>query len=512
MSSLKSFTLQSPGTLGLNTQDNDTVQDPRYATEALNCVISKNGLLEARKGGSRLNASAATGTPDLDVVYSYVTDAGVEHIISAGGNKLWTGTTSLTDKTGALTVTNDNWQFHNCDGEVFGYNDGSDAGVYWDGGAGAFLTIASKGTAASVPTDCYTHLYAYGRSWYAGTTNKSIVYYSDLLIPEAFTGGSSGNIDLNSVWSNSNDVIVALSVHNNNLVIFCERSIVIYGNADNISNIYLVEVVSSNGCIARDSIQTVGNDIFYLANDGVRSLSRTVLQDNMPLAQISAPIRDDLIVSINGVTDYLTVRSVYNEQNGFYLLNFPGDKIYCCDVRLAEQGVFRWTTWDLTCGGVATGISSDDELYFGLNGGFVGKYTGYYDTDTSAGTVDQTYQMKFRSAWIDSGVQTMKCIWKKIAWTLSSKENIQATITWAFDFISSEKSQTKALSGAGASKYGSFKYGSGTKFGGESLKRRFDVNLMGTGSVIKIGFQTVIDGGKVAFNRADVFFKTGRIR
>ena len=66
--------------------------------------------------------------------------------------------------------------------------------------------------------------------------------------------------------------------------------------------------------------------------------------------------------------------------------------------------------------------------------------------------------------------------------------------------------------GAGAALYGSPTYGDGTKYGGENIKKRFDVNISGTGSIIRVGFQTVINGGKVAFNKADLFFKTGRIR
>jgi hypothetical protein len=500
MSRLNTFTLQSPGTLGLNTQDQDTVQDPRYATQALNCVISRNGLLESRKGAQKANATAATGTPTLDVVYSYMEDDGTENIISTGGNKIWVGTSTLTDKTGALTVTDDNWQFQNYAGEVFGYN-GTNPPIYWDGGAGAFLTIASKGTAAGVVSSG-VHLSAFGRSWVVDTTSTSTINYSDLLIPEDFTGGSSGTIDLNSVWTHSNDTIVALAVHNNNLVIFCERSIVIYGSADNINNLYLVEVISSNGCIARDSVQTVGNDIFYLANDGVRSLSRTVLQDNMPMGQISAPIRDEMIDAINSAT-LTTVRSTYNEQQGFYLIQL-GEVTYCCDVRLAEQGVFRWTKWDLPCYGLATSNSTDDALYFGMAAGFLATYDEYLD-------LTDTYVMKYRSGWVDVGVQTSKCLWKRALWYIASLANIQATTTWAFDFNETENSQSKSLIGSPAPVYGTAVYGTAS-FGGNYEKQQLSYQLTKTGSIIRLGFQSVVNGGKFAFNKIDLFFKTGHIR
>lgn len=498
--------MQSPGTLGLNTQDQDSVQDPRYATQALNCVISKNGLLESRQGSSKLNGTAATGTPTFDVVYSYMEDDGTEHIILAGGNKLWEwASPSMVDLTGALTVTSDDWQFHTYKGEVFGYN-GVDAPIYWDGSGAAFLTIASKGTAAGIVSSA-AHLSAFGRSWVVDTTSPSTINYSDLLVPEDFTNGSAGTIDLNSVWAQSNDTIVALAVHNNNLVIFCQRSIVIYGSADYINNLYLVEVISSNGCIARDSIQTVGNDIFYLANDGVRSLSRTVLQDNMPMGQISSPIRDDMIHDINGC-DTTKVRSTYNEQQGFYLINFPNasnvDVVWCCDVRLADQGIFRWTDWNLQAWGLATSNSTDDALYFGMAGGFLGKYDEYLDLASS-------YVMKYRSAWTDIGAQTSKCIWKKALWYIASLVNVQATTTWSFDFNETEDSQSKDIVGSPAPVYGTAVYGT-DYYGGNYEKQQLSYQLSKSGSIIRLGFQATVNGGKFAFNKIDLFFKAGRIR
>ena len=507
MARLNSFTLQSPGTLGLNTQDRDEVQDPKYATQADNCVIARNGLLECRKGFAKTNATAATGTPILDVVFSYIEDNGDENIILAGGNKLWVGTTTLTDITAALTVTSDNWQFMNYGGEVFGYN-GADAPVYY-AGSGTFATIASKGTAAGIVSSG-VHLSAFGRSWVVDTTTPSQINYSDLLIPEDFTGGSSGTIDLNNVWPYSNDTITALAVHNNNLVIFCERSIVIYGNANDINNIYLVEVINSNGCISRDSVQNIGDDILYLSSDGVRSLARTVIQDNMPMAEISAPVRDDIIDTINAETASL-VKSTYNEKEGFYLLNFPTPGVqWVCDVRQAKQGIYRWTKWDAAINGVCT--SKDYTLYSGLAAGYLSKYSEYYDTDTSDGGIDKTYVMKYRSGWIDVGLSTSKAAWKKMVWYILSLANIQPSVTWAYDFnTSKEYSASKSVSGSNPPVYGTATYGTAT-YGGDYVPGRYTFQMQSVGSILRLGYQSAVGGGKQAFNKVDLFLKTGRIR
>lgn len=505
--SLRNMVLQSPGTLGLNTQNTDRVQDPQYATEANNCVISKNGLLESRKGFKKFNNSAAVGTPTFDVVYSYLTDSGTEHIISCGGNLIYTGS-AMTDKTPTVAPTGDDWHFQSYEGEVIGYQDGH-APIYWDGGAGVFLPLSGKAAAAGIVQSPW-HLAAWGRSWVNDTTNLSQINYSDLLIPEAFTGGTSGSIDMDKVWPYSNDTIVCCAQHNNNLIIFCYRSIIVYSGADDPSSMVVSDIINSNGCVARDSVQNVGNDIFYLANDGVRSLARTVLQDNMPMNEISAPIREDIIASINSAT-LTSVRSTYNEKHGFYIINFPGDKAYVCDVRRAQEGIFRWTTWDADIYGLTTSYTLDDELYAGLTLGFVGTYEGYNDTNTTTGNIDATYIMKYRSGWVDAGLEAMKGIWKKAVWYVQSLINVQVSTTWGFDFSDEEDSYTKDIVGGTASVYGTDVYGTGT-YGSASTKQAINIPLSKTGSVIKLGFQSVVDSGSFAFNKIDLFVKQGHRR
>lgn len=510
-SALQSISLQSPGTLGLNTQDKDNVQDPRYATEALNCVISGNGLLEARKGAKRLNATPATGADKATVMYSYVQDDGTEFIISCSNNMIWVGTSTLTNKTGTLTITLDRWQFQTYKGEVFGYQE-SHAPIYWDGGAGNFVLLSTKGTAAGlVNSPC--HHAAFGRSWVVDPSNPSVVKYSDLLVPEDFNAAGAGSIDLNNVWPYSNDTITTIASHNNNLIIFCEKSIVIYGNADVIANIALVEVIRDIGCVARDSIQTVGDDIFFLANDGVRSLARTILQDNMPQKEISAPVRDDLISNIDDC-DLGLVRSTYNEKEGFYALTissllFGSLKQYVCDVRLSDKGIYRWTEWGGDFYSFETSKANTDKLYIGLAGGYIAEYDGYYDTDTSDGGVDLAYAIKYRSGWIDAGLGAVKAVWKKAVYYIKTRINNPFTATWSFDFKTDESSQTKDMTAGTAAVYGTATYGTGT-YGGDVNRNETTISMSKTGSIVKVGFQSNVKDGEFGFNRINLFFKAGK--
>jgi len=72
------------------------------------------------------------------------------------------------------------------------------------------------------------------------------------------------------------------------------------------------------GCPAGRTVQDIGNDQIYLANDGVRLLSRTQL-DKLRVGVISDPIRD-IIDSIN--QDAISTANGWFEQ-GLYVLNIP---------------------------------------------------------------------------------------------------------------------------------------------------------------------------------------------
>ena len=218
---LQKLTLQSPGTLGLNTEQMDDVLDPRYATLAQNCVIDRNGRLAARNGYTHYKATAATGTPTFEKLHSFITSANAEVIIGAGGSKLWDCEQNPpNDLTAALTVTDDNWQFANFESEVYGYQAGHDP-VYWTGAGNFALVSAHAGAAGIVQgTAC---LAAFGRMWVVDH-DETTLRYSDLLVLEDFTNGSARSIDLYTGCIGGDNRMIGLGVIHNNLFIFFKKS------------------------------------------------------------------------------------------------------------------------------------------------------------------------------------------------------------------------------------------------------------------------------------------------
>lgn len=557
------ISLQSPGSLGLNTEDQDDVLDHRYATTAYNCVLSRNGRIESREGWVALNSASLPGNPTIDVVHSYVSDSGTEVLVSAGGNKVFTGDTVLTDSTGSLAVTEDNWQFQNAQGNCYGVQSLHEP-IFWNG-SGDFEYLVDQNTAWAastvkaagdlvIPTtrngyyyECTTAnttndtegepawsttlggtttetdgvvwttrqipqsnvaLTAYGRLWLSDDTT---IYYSDLLIPSSFdTGGttdvgSAGKIDLNTVWVTSNDSIVALSVHNNFLIILCKKSVIVYSGIDNITNLALSEVIENIGCMARDTVQSIGQDLLWLSEEGVRSLGRTILQNNMPLSTISEKVRSSIVSDSSSYDDLSDVRSAYNERKGMYIITMPKNGlVYVFDVRLISKQVIRPFIWNsINPYGAVTRRNGD--LIFGMKSGKLGRYSGYLDNGL-------TYLMDYKSGWIDPGSNGMELIWKNMRFYIYSSYSLNVAGTWDYDFQTTESSQAKSLVplAGSVSEYNIAEYGVDEYGYGESTVE-VNFNLTGTGELIKIGFEAKINNGKVGVNKVTLKAKRGRI-
>ena len=112
---LQNITIAAPGFFGLNTQDSPIGLDPSFASIADNCVIDKSGRIAARKGWDEVstNGSAVLGTSrGIETVYEYVDKSGDKYVLSAGNNKIFSGTTTLVDVTRlpVILLQANNWK------------------------------------------------------------------------------------------------------------------------------------------------------------------------------------------------------------------------------------------------------------------------------------------------------------------------------------------------------------------------------------------------------------------
>lgn len=529
------------GFLGLNTQDNGVTLDSGFATKATNCIIDKSGRLGSRRGWTMVTTNNGDLNDDqyIESIHEVLSVAGSSTIISAGGGKFFTGTTTLTrlnvygpDSGGPVvlspqpTFTGNRWQWctmqenAGASAETYAvatqrgnialvYREGAHSGPYVLQRLGTDYGSKPSGVTTFDPDCCHA---AFGRVWVAGLTeNRTTVFYSQLLNPATFTGSGSGLLDISAVVG-GNDEIVAISSHNSYLVIFCKRNIVIYSGADTPSTITLADVIPGVGCVARDTVQQTGNDIVFLSASGLRSLSRTVQEKSMPLRELSLNIRDDLVTYIEGETD-INIKSVYFERDAFYLLVMPSLKqVFCFDLRrVLDNGAARVTVWD----GIipkAFCATVDRNLYIGEAGG-IGRYFGYSDNGT-------TYRMEYYTANTDFGSAFTLKLLKKAKVIVIASGTQDVVMKYGFDYRTDFTSRvyTKDFIGTGVN-YNIAEYSAlpgqtgytGAEYTSGIAIAEIDLNLGGSGKVLQFGVEATIDGAPVSLQQMTVYSKVGKM-
>ena len=522
-------TIAAPGFSGLNTQDSSIQLSSGFALEANNCVIDKYGRIGARKGWTKVNSSAAS-TGSFRAIYELVKDDGTV-VISAANNKIYTGTTTLTEAvvrngtdTGNLTytITDDNWQIAGMpydtgatpSGHAILVQAGHPALLYHKLGATAHAHTGAYGfqrlgdVATNLPvgytvTDFTPNVVmtSFGRVWVADIANdRQTVYFSDLLNPAEWKTGTSGYLDISEVVPN-NDPIVGLASHNGFLIIFCERHIVIYRNPVDPSSLVLEDVISGIGCIARDSIVSIGTDLMFLSSTGVQSLQRVVQEKSLPFRDVSKNVRDELLVN---VASELTknIKATYFPTDAFYLLALPSTGFtYCFDTRgVLENGGARVTIWKQIAP-TAFCVTQDRQLYIGKPG-YIGKYDTYEDDGAK-------YRMSYFTNYFDFGSATTNKILKRINVTAIGGSNQPIAIKWGYDYTRNYFSRGITLQRVELYEYGISEYNIATYTNGIALDTA-NIPASGSGNVLQLGFESDIDGTPLSIQKIDFALKTGK--
>jgi hypothetical protein len=521
--------IAAPGFFGLNTQDSSIQLTSGYALEAFNCVIDQYGRIGARKGWTKVNTSAAS-TGSFRAIYELVKDDG-NVVLSAANNKLYSGTTTLTELAVrnstdsanlTYTITDDNWQISGMpydtgatpSGHAILVQAGHPVLVYHKLGATAHAHTGSYGLqrlgdiASNLPgsytvTDFTPNcvMTSFGRVWVADISgDRQTVYFSDLLNPAEWKTGTSGYLNISEVVPN-NDPITAIASHNGKLIIFCERHIVIYDNPTDPSALVLSDVINGVGCIARDSVASIGTDILFLSQTGVQSLLRTVQEKSLPFRDISKNVRDSLISNVNSET-LKNIKAVYYPTDAHYLLALPSTGFtYCFDTRgVLENGGARVTIWkDMKP--TAFNLTQNKELYIG-KAGYIGKYNGYQDNGV-------TYRMSYYTNYFDFGQPATTKMMKKINLVAIGGSAQAIAFKWGFDYTSNYKSEAVSLDTLVVYEYGTAEYNIATYSNGIALDNA-QVNAGGSGKVVQLGFEADINNAPLSIQKIDFGLKAGK--
>lgn len=511
-SPLQSQSISAPGFYGLNTQDSPLDLSSGFALVAANCVIDQYGRVGARKGYTLVNSSSGNlGANDVTVIHELVQSDGTLTVLFAGNNKLFklgtsNAVTELTYGGGgtAPTISASNWHCASLNGITYFFQSGHDPLIYDPAvSTTTYRRVSEKsGYVGTVPS-ANICISAFGRLWVANTaSDKVTISFSDLIAGHVWSGGTSGSLDVSRVWPNGADEVMGLAAHNDFLFIFGKRQILVYQGASTPSTIQLSDTVGAIGCIARDTIQSIGTDVIFLSDSGVRSLMRTIQEKSAPLRDLSKNVRSDLVSSLAAET-LANLKSVYSEKNAFYLLVLPAtSQVYCFDTKMQlPDGAYRVTKWDSITPKSLLSLRNGD-LYIGKTG-YIGKYGSYLDNAS-------TYRFSYFTNHADLGNQNQISILKKIKTVIIGGSAQFVTIKWGFDFSANYLSGNAYIPEQRNYEYGLAQYGV-AEYSGGVLIRTLDVAASGSGKIVQTGYETTINGTQLSIQKIEIQSKNGKI-
>jgi len=283
---------------------------------------SSSKIFELKYSGSSWVKTVSTDTVYPANAKYLVANAGRVFAYDPSGNQIFVSTI-LPNLAAAVTIDN---------GAGYGTGDYTTAGMAVDAlpiglGNGQTITFSGGGSlllsAAAEETD--TTIY--------GTLSGSAVADDE----EAAVGTtlfSMGGATINpfKVGTGAETVTGMYSWVGFNVVVFCENSIYLVDTnpltaasaaAGNATSTFQIRQVSNlSGAISHRAVAQVGEDLIFLARDGVRSLKRTMAEEMVAEQSgvISYPIQD-LIDSINWSVAVQKATATF--WNGYFLLSVP---------------------------------------------------------------------------------------------------------------------------------------------------------------------------------------------
>jgi hypothetical protein len=254
--------------------------DMSYAAIANNCVIDKLGRVAARKGFVQYTQNPEILTGPIETVHEFVAQDGEVYVFACGDNTIFSqtlgGSRDLVPVVlpAAYTVTGSNWQMVSFNDKVYFVQAGHEPLLFDPNNVAngsAPYTLETWEFTPPIGADWpNTATAAFGHLW-TGDFDSGVprVYWSDLLDGDGY-GTTSGYFNLEQFWPSGYDRVVAIRAHNDFLLVFGERNIVVYNiPVTGVVDSSLVDTVEGIGCISRDSIQPTGTDFLFVDHSGL---------------------------------------------------------------------------------------------------------------------------------------------------------------------------------------------------------------------------------------------------
>lgn len=421
---------------GMNLRFNDISLADGEAEEITNLHATSRGSWSSSNAGYVHLNSVPLGSGDpVTTLYEYVTLAGISYLMAVSGSSLYT---FVPDQGTATELTNTlshnrRMTFTTFQGLLIGCN-GVDAPKKWDGenpvadlaGWPAVIPGISPGNPS------ISEIFA-NRLVFSGDSNHpSLIYLSELENAENFTPGagvtSAGAIQVSPGDGEKITALKTLFLPMNNeevLVIFKERSTyILSGNdADSFS---LQKISDEFGAVSHNSVILVGNELMFLSQEGVTSLSTATAQGNIITGFLSDRIHPQ-IESLNRtqLQNSFAVHLRSRQEVWWFVAN--GSASQNQTVLVYNYGINR--AWSRRSGITATsGLSMNGRLY-------TGNYTGIIQQQLRGNTYNgQPIHWTYRTGFQDLSEPRLRKRIKDIELFLKQISTVNVTVNGYWDF------------------------------------------------------------------------------
>jgi hypothetical protein len=347
-----------------------------YYTDGTGFLQFSNGTNDYRQGTSVLSITVTNdGTG-----YTSVPTVTISAPSLAYGTTASATATVVSNKVSAITVTN----------AGSGYTSAPTVTITGGGGSSATATAS---VSALAPSGLRLVRQFTNRIFAVGTeTNRNTLYASDILDAEVWKSTNSIIVG----GDDGEDIVAIQPFYDYEILVFKPNKIYLV-TADPTQTTaagWTVRLLNDRiGCVSGRSVNFVNKDVFFLANDGIRSVARSIADDFYIVGTpISEPVKN-IIARIN--KNYVTLCNAAFYDNRYFLA-IPLDTAITPSHILVYNALFNAFEglWSIAAARmVITNFSSgfatnSQKLAFGSPTSRVGHYLGYKDADSADPTSD----------------------------------------------------------------------------------------------------------------------------
>lgn len=344
--------------LGINTAVPPTEIDNAEVQDLLNFEFDESGNLATRRGVTQLSADTFSGR--ITSLHYFSTEAGGEiGILLTTGTTLRiieTNGTGLTTLSGALTLPNDTyWSWVTFNGLAIGANKATSG----DNPVKVSATPTAAALGGSPPKAKYLEVWE-NRLWLVSATEPNQIWGSALGNPEDWTVDDASGAVTIDIDTDDGDQITGIFATRDALYVFKRRSIhrivPLALPATDPNNLKREVVTREIGCVSHYSIIQVVDDVLFLSDQGVASLSLVVTAENFKTAFYSRNVAElgSFVKSTEEIPAYLFDTAAQ------YWLSLPATisptdakQVYVMDYLKVNDGYTRWTRFDGMVAGTA---------------------------------------------------------------------------------------------------------------------------------------------------------------